>query len=117
MRKKSALIVALFCVAAIANAQENCQYGPGDYFFKTIGTEDVAFDFSTKLPLTGVLCVGLIEAPYKDGKMEGTTRTYYKSGELKQEMPYKNDKAEGVARDYYESGKLESEIPYKNDAV
>ena len=41
----------------------------------------------------------------KNGIKEGVFKQYYEDGVLEIEAFYKNDKLEGVKRDYYKSGK------------
>ena len=48
----------------------------------------------------------------KKVKIEGATRLYYKSGQLKFEVNFVEDKLEGHALMYYESGSLKSEINF-----
>jgi len=49
----------------------------------------------------------------KNGKLDGTTKWYYETGELKYEAIYKNDKENGISKTYYKSGELEAEENYK----
>ncbi len=52
---------------------------------------------------------------YNEGKKEGTTIKYYKSGKPYMEWFYKNGKKEGVVKKFHESGYQISEVPYKQD--
>jgi antitoxin component YwqK of YwqJK toxin-antitoxin module len=54
------------------------------------------------------------EFPYKDDKVNGIVKSYYKSGELQDETTFKNDKRNGVGKIYYESGELAYEVLYKD---
>ena len=54
---------------------------------------------------------------YINGKLEGTAKIYYPSGQLFDKENYKNGTAEGVRTVYYENGKLKSELIYKNGEI
>ncbi|MBI4310033.1 MAG: hypothetical protein HY591_06860 [Candidatus Omnitrophica bacterium] len=41
--------------------------------------------------------------------MEGSAKTYYENGTVREERTYKNDKREGPNKGYYEGGQLQSE--------
>ncbi len=51
---------------------------------------------------------------YKNGKLEGVCKWYYKTGELQTECTYKNGEFEGVYKWYYKTGEVETECNYKN---
>lgn len=67
---------------------------------------------------------GIVEAvePYKKWIIEGTLKTYYKSGALKETIGYKNGKIFGLWRKYYENGQIKYEADFidehttKNDS-
>lgn len=50
----------------------------------------------------------------KNGKKDGIYKSYYKNGNLKEEIDYKNGVKNGVSREYYESGELEQEFNFIN---
>ena len=52
---------------------------------------------------------------FKDGKKEGVTIVYSKSGMIIEEIPYKEGKITGIRRNFLEDGKIYSEISYKDD--
>ena len=52
---------------------------------------------------------------FKDGKKEGISNTYSKSGTILEQTPYKEDKITGIRRYFMEDGKIYSEISFKND--
>jgi antitoxin component YwqK of YwqJK toxin-antitoxin module len=60
---------------------------------------------------------GRIEAvePYRKWIIDGTLKSYYKSGALKQTINFKNDKHFGLWREYYENGKIKYEADYIED--
>ena len=60
---------------------------------------------------------GRIEAvePYRKWIIDGTLKSYYKSGALKQTISFKNDKHFGLWREYYENGKIKYEADYIED--
>jgi hypothetical protein len=47
-------------------------------------------------------------------KITGECKTYYESGNLKEEKNYQDGKLHGVAKTYYESGNLEQDGNYKD---
>jgi antitoxin component YwqK of YwqJK toxin-antitoxin module len=51
---------------------------------------------------------------YKDGDMHGAYTMYYEDSVLKSVKTYKNGKIDEKAQSYYESGALKSEFEYKN---
>ncbi len=55
---------------------------------------------------------------YKNGKKDGTSIKYYKSGKPYMEWQYVNGKKEGIVKKYNEaSGYVISEVPYKHDML
>ena len=56
-----------------------------------------------------------LELNYKDGKVDGSYKSYYENGELKIESFLMDGKKDGIHKTYYENGQLEQESPYKND--
>lgn len=54
---------------------------------------------------------------YNNDKLEGLTKVYSQSGQLRKEINCKNDKQEGIEKVYYKSGQLQVEINYKNDKM
>lgn len=73
---------------------------------------------SNNKPLTGVLRFEVngahSETPYKDGKIDGISRSYYKNGNVKAEVPHSNGDINGHIKWYYETGELERDMSYKN---
>ncbi|WP_317398175.1 hypothetical protein [Helicobacter bilis] len=54
------------------------------------------------------------ETTYKDGEIEGVTKSY-KNGQLTSEMIYKDSKKwEGFSKEYHDNGLLKTEVFYKN---
>lgn len=58
-----------------------------------------------------------IEAPYKDGKLNGVFRSYYESGNLWQTIGYKDGIEEGFSTNFYENGQKQSRENYKNGVL
>ena len=77
-----------------------------------------------------------LERSFRNGELNGWSRTYGENGDLKSEVlfergkmtefvfhnkdgvkrvPYRNNMAEGVVREYYPSGALKIETPFKKD--
>lgn len=55
------------------------------------------------------------EAEYKDGKLHGLYRVYYKrDGKLQSEAEYKNGQQDGIYRFYNEAGEVTLEYQYEN---
>ncbi|WP_173382280.1 MULTISPECIES: toxin-antitoxin system YwqK family antitoxin [unclassified Fibrobacter] len=54
-----------------------------------------------------------IEAPYKNGKLDGVFRSYYENGHLWQTIGYKDGVEEGATTDYYEDGRKKKREIYK----
>ncbi|WP_291113573.1 toxin-antitoxin system YwqK family antitoxin [Flavobacterium sp. UBA6135] len=52
---------------------------------------------------------------YKNGKLDGVRKVFYKSGELAEETNYKEGKREGSYKKYAENGIVMEELNYKND--
>ena len=50
-------------------------------------------------------------------KEEGSWKTFYENGELKNEGNYKDGKAEGLGKTYDENGKLKAEVNFKDGKV
>lgn len=55
-----------------------------------------------------------VELNYIEGKMNGLVTTFYPEGQLRNERRYNNSKLDGIFRAYDEDGKLFFEIEYKN---
>jgi antitoxin component YwqK of YwqJK toxin-antitoxin module len=54
------------------------------------------------------------ETPYKNGKIHGILKKYYKSGRIWSEIPYVYGKPSGISKEYYETGELKKEKQFKN---
>ena len=54
------------------------------------------------------------EKNYMAGKLHGPYKAYYDNGVLQQEVPYENGVIQGVAKKYFPDGKPELESTYKN---
>ena len=59
----------------------------------------------------------LFEWNYKNGKLNGTSKSYFLSGELLEEMIYKDNKQEGMSKKYYKSGKLLAERYFESNEL
>lgn len=59
----------------------------------------------------------VFEAHYKDGKLDGLRRKWYKNGQLEEEYNCKNGIRDGYYRMWYGNGQIKSEINYKNGKV
>ena len=58
-----------------------------------------------------------IEAPYKNGKLDGEFKSYYESGKPWQTIGYKNGVEEGASIDYYEDGRQKKREIYKDGVL
>ena len=54
-----------------------------------------------------------IEAPYKNGKLDGVFKSYYDNGNLWQTIGYKNGIEEGFTTTYFENGAKKSKEVYR----
>lgn len=54
---------------------------------------------------------------YKDGKLDGISRIYYDSGQLKMETNYKDGEKDGMEKGYQKNGKIIAELNYKKDCL
>lgn len=54
------------------------------------------------------------EISLKDGKREGSAKTYHQNGKIKQEATFKDDKKEGAYTEYYDNGNKKLECTYVN---
>lgn len=50
---------------------------------------------------------------YKDGKLSGVAKAYYKSGHLKTKTYFVNGKVDGTTYGFYESGRVKAVIPMR----
>ncbi len=57
------------------------------------------------------------ESTFKNGILEGETKTYYKGGQLNQTFWYENGIREDSARKYYIEGQVFRSTPYRHDTV
>ena len=55
------------------------------------------------------------EVPYKDGKEEGLSRSWYENGSLWNETNWKDGKEEWLMRSWYANGQLKMARCYSND--
>ncbi len=55
------------------------------------------------------------EGKYVDNKKEGLWKTYFASGQIKQEITYVNNRPDGYAKIYYENGKVSEEGIWKGN--
>ena len=55
-----------------------------------------------------------IEAPYKNGKLDGVFRSYFENGKVWQTIGYKAGIEEGISTTYFENGVKKSREVYKN---
>ncbi len=56
----------------------------------------------------------LREEAYKEGKPDGAFRTWFKNGQLRQEMNFVDGKLEGVATEWTQVGDKRAEVNFKN---
>ena len=54
-----------------------------------------------------------VEAPYKNGKLEGVLRAFNENGTLRETVGYKDGEEEGFSIHYYENGKKKSRESYR----
>ena len=51
---------------------------------------------------------------YKNGKLDGKTKYWYKNGQLESAIPYENGKINGVVTKYYENGQVKARVHLVN---
>ena len=56
-----------------------------------------------------------IESEFKEGILDGVSKSYYKNTKLEMEGSYTEGRKNGVFKEYYENGKIKSEINYSYD--
>jgi len=57
------------------------------------------------------------EASFRNGILNGETKTYYQGGQLNQTFWYENGVREDSARKYYLEGQVFRSTPYRNDTI
>ncbi|MGZ3682973.1 MAG: AMP-binding protein [Bdellovibrionota bacterium] len=55
-----------------------------------------------------------IEEEWRHGKLNGLRRSFYASGQLREECPFTGGKRNGVCRIWYPTGKLKTEFQFEN---
>lgn len=102
---KILIISVMFCFISISQSLsqtfEDLYYKNGLYYKKFT---DVPFNGTTK---------GLEQIPFKDGKVDGFVKTYFKNGKLKSKTLYKNGRRNGLHVRYHENGLLLGQVIYK----
>ena len=58
-----------------------------------------------------------VEAPYKNGKLNGVFRSYDEKGNLRETIGYKDGEEEGFSILYYENGKKKSSESYRRGTL
>ena len=58
-----------------------------------------------------------VEAPYKNGKLNGVFRSYDENGNLRETIGYKDGEEEGFSILYYENGKKKSSENYRRGTL
>ena len=58
-----------------------------------------------------------IEAPYKNGKLDGVFRAFNENGTLRETIGYKDGEEEGFSVRYYENGKKKSREVYRRGVL
>ncbi|WP_405338171.1 toxin-antitoxin system YwqK family antitoxin [Fibrobacter sp.] len=58
-----------------------------------------------------------IEAPYKNGKLDGVFRSYFENGKVWQTIGYKNGIEEGISTVYFENGVKKSKEVYRGGVL
>ena len=58
-----------------------------------------------------------IEAPYKDGKLDGVFRSYYENGKRWQTIGYRAGIEHGISTDYYDNGMKKLREVYKDGVL
>ena len=56
----------------------------------------------------------MMEAQYRNDRLNGTAKTYYRAGVLYQENNYNDGLEDGILKTFYENGQLKFEKNYKN---
>ena len=55
-----------------------------------------------------------IQAPYKNGKLDGVFKSYFENGKLWQTIGYQNGIEEGISTTYFENGTKKAKEIYRN---
>ena len=58
-----------------------------------------------------------VEAPYKNGKLDGVFRSYFDNGKVWQTIGYKNGIEEGISTIYFENGVKKSKEVYRGGVL
>ncbi|MDR2870703.1 MAG: hypothetical protein LBV04_09655 [Deferribacteraceae bacterium] len=113
--KSLVVLISLFTLSFSAFAQEECA-AIGDLILGAGG-----LTYHKGELINGYVCMddpaGKIELTYKDGKVDGYVKKYFKSGQLKSEIPFVEGKMNGLAVFYNEDGTVRSQTQYENDHV
>lgn len=80
----------------------------------TTSLKNGEFDGPNKRYEDGIL---VRESNYKDGKIDGEQKSYYKNGKLRSIETYKNSTIVGVSKYYYENGNLQREDTFDNGVM
>jgi len=86
--------------------------------------QDAAID-TTSVPDTGFTGIKqyfshkvlVKESTFKNGILQGETKTYYRGGQLNQTFWYENGMREDSARKYYLEGQIFRSTPYRHDTI
>ena len=118
MKKRIFVLIACFIGAASVSHAENVPLDSVKTFFDdgsvariyTVrkGT-DIREGVSLSYHPNGKVA---IEAPYKNGKLDGVFRSYYENGNLWQTAGFVDGNEDGASTDYYESGLKKSREIY-----
>lgn len=80
---------------------------------------DVCYLGDEETPYTGILYSQYpngqihVENTYKNGKLDGTSKWWWKNGQLMREIPFKNGEYDGIQRWWWKNGQLSLEEVYK----
>lgn len=90
---------------------------------ETFVNNGILYSKSNQKPFTGYLVgkgregyrrqVCTYKKKYKNGILDGTSKYWYKNGQLESTIPYKKGKIEGIALRYWPNGEKRARIHYK----
>ena len=118
------LLLLLLCVPLIGLGQVDIEskeeIKPTNVYYEDdIYYDGVMIDKTSNLPLNGLVISidemgGRREVNYKEGKYHGSSKYYFKTGQLNIDGNYRNGEYHGLFIRYYKNGKLQMVGEYKD---
>lgn len=105
------LLVLLFTVGCAGKGSS--KKGPGEVT-DTLTVPDTGYTGIIKYYSNNLL---IKEVTFKNGVIQGETKTYYQGGQLNQTLWYENGLLEDSAKKYYLEGQVFRSTPYKHDTI